>query len=242
MRIGAGIVLLAALCASCGGRGLFRQYEYEEEIYLSLDGSATVYVNASVAALNALRGASFDASPAGRIDRSAVRQYFTSPVTRVTRQPSLSRRSGRRFVHVRLDVDDIRRLPEAPPFAWSTYRFDAANGLFAFEQTVRAAAAGEVATNWRGDEIVAFRLHVPSRIEFHNAGAGNPRRGNILAWEQSLRDRLAGVPLVMQTRMESQSILYRTLFLFAATFAAVAVLFVLVIWWILRRGAKPAQV
>ena len=32
-----------------------------------------------------------------------------------------SRRSNRRFVHVKLDVDDIRRLGEAAPFAWSTY-------------------------------------------------------------------------------------------------------------------------
>ena len=38
------------------GRFVFRQYEYEEDIYLSLDGSATVYVNTSVAALDALRG------------------------------------------------------------------------------------------------------------------------------------------------------------------------------------------
>ena len=49
---------------ACGGAAaLFRQYEYEEEMYLSLDGTATVYVNSSMAALNALRGTSFDTSP-----------------------------------------------------------------------------------------------------------------------------------------------------------------------------------
>ena len=38
-----------SLCAAaCSGGGLFRQYQYEEEIYLSLDGTATVYVNSSI--------------------------------------------------------------------------------------------------------------------------------------------------------------------------------------------------
>ena len=39
--------------------------------------------------------------------------------------------------------------------------------------------------------------------------------------------------------METQSILYRTLWLFGATFLAVAVAFVLVIGWVLKRGGAP---
>ncbi|MBW8863097.1 MAG: hypothetical protein JF601_12145, partial [Acidobacteria bacterium] len=55
------LCLLGGLCASaCGGSSLFRQYEYEEDVYLALDGTATVYVNSSIAALNALRGTTFD--------------------------------------------------------------------------------------------------------------------------------------------------------------------------------------
>ena len=42
------LCLLCALCSAC--TGFFRQYEYEEDIYLSLDGTATVYVNSSIAA------------------------------------------------------------------------------------------------------------------------------------------------------------------------------------------------
>jgi len=41
-------------------------------------------------------------------------------------------------------------------------------------------------------------------------------------------------------RMESQTILSRTLLLFGATLAAVAAMFAVVLWWILRRGGKPA--
>jgi hypothetical protein len=238
MRIGAAIVLLAAAVA--GGRlgGLFRQYEYEEEIYLSLDGSATVYVNSSVAALDALRGAAFDPDPTARVDLAAIRKHYTTPVTRVVRV-SPSRRNNRRFIHVRLEVDDVRRLGEAGPFGWSSYQFSKDGDLVVYRQTVGASAGKTVeAVRWNGDEIVAFRLHVPSRIVDQNGG--QERRGNILALEQTLADRMRGDPLTLDVRMESQSILYWTLRLFASTFAAVAVMFGFVIWWLVWRGAKPA--
>ncbi len=71
--------------AACGGNLLSRKYEYEEDIYLGLDGSATIYVNASVPALVALRGFDLDVSPRARLDRAAVRAMFESPVERMWR-------------------------------------------------------------------------------------------------------------------------------------------------------------
>jgi hypothetical protein len=243
MRIRAFVALLAVVvgAAACGrgSGGVFRQYEYEEETYLSLDGSATVYVNSSVAALDALRGASFDIRPNGRVDRNDVRAYFTTPASRVTKV-NLSRRSNRRFVHVRIDVDDIRKLGQAPPFAWSTYRFYPQDGLLFYRQSIGRAAGKQVGqVGWTGDEIVAFRLHLPSKIAYHNTGTA-VRRGNILVWEQTLRERLAGKPLTLDGRMETQSILYRTLFLFGVTFAAVALTFGVIIWAVFRRGRSTA--
>jgi hypothetical protein len=238
MRIGAAIVLLAAAVA--GGRlgGLSRQYEYEEEMYLSLDGTATVYVNSSVPALDMLRGATFDADPASRVDLVRIRKYFTTPVTHVARV-SASRRNNRRFVHVRLEVDDVRRLGEAGPLAWSSYQFGRDGNLVVYRQTVGASAGKSVqSVRWNGDEIVAFRLHAPSLVVGSNADSA--QRGNILVWEQGLADRLRGDPLTIDVRMESQSILYQTLLLFASTLTAVAVMFGLVIWWNVRRGATPA--
>ena len=79
---------------------------------------------------------------------------------------------------------------------------------------------------------------MPSVVEYHNAGPDNLRRGNIVVWEQSLGDRLRGAPLELEVRMQPQSILYRTLILFALMFAAVAVLFGVVIWRIVRAGQK----
>lgn len=258
MRIGARYVVMRVLAVlvvatgtiACGGASLFRQYEYEEEMYLSLDGSATVYVNTSIAALNALRGTSFDAAPGARFDRDVYRQYFSSPNTRVTRISS-SRRGGRRFVHVRLDVADVRKLGAAPPFAWSTYRLDRNGQQYRYVQTVdgvKPASAGGASRRppgatgpgWTGNELVAFRLHLPSKIEFHNTGR-HIGRGNILVWEQSLADRLRGTPLTLEARMQTQSILYRTLWLFGLTFVLVAVAFVALIWWVVRRGKTPQE-
>jgi hypothetical protein len=236
MRFSAALLCAALVCA-CGARGLFTLYEYEEEIYLSLDGSATVYVHSSIDALNALRGTALDAN---RIDRNAVRAYFTSPNTHVSGRISQSRRSGRRFVHVRVDVDDVNRLGAAAPFAWSTYRFQREGDQFVFRQTVSAATGKATAgAGWKGDEIVAFRLHLPSKIDFHNTER-DIKRGNILVWEQSLGDRLRGQPLTLEARMQTESVLTRTLWLFAATFVAVAVAFSAVIWWMLKRPAAAA--
>ena len=237
MRIGrlAALVLVAATAVACGGGGFLRQYEYEEDMYLSLDGSATVYVNSSVPALDALRGASFDTSSSALIDRQQIRSFYTTAVTRVT-QVSVSRRSNRRFIHVRLAVDDVRRLGEAAPFAWSTYRFDRDDRLYVYRQSIGSAANRSVGhVGWTGGEAVAFRLHLPSKIVYHNTLPGNLRRGNVLVWEQSLDDRLHDVPLALDARMETQSILYRTLLLFGTTVVAVAATFGLVIWWVLHR-------
>ncbi len=92
--------------------------------------------------------------------------------------------------------------------------------------------------DWTGDELVAFRVHVPSVVEYHNAGPDNLRRGNIVVWEQALQDRLRGEPLELEVQMQPRSILYRTLILFASMLAAVALLFGVVIWRVVRAGRK----
>lgn len=235
----AGVVLvatLAVLSARCSI--LPRHYEYDEEIYLSLDGSATVYVNASIPALVALRGLDLEVSPTARVDRAAIRRLYESPVTHVTRV-STSRRAGRRFVHVRVEVRDVRRLNEAAPFAWSTYSLERRGDEYIYKQAVGPADGREVGdVGWDGTEQVAFRMHLPSKITYHDAPSKLVERGNILTWEQSLPDRRAGQPLGIEVRLDIQSILYRTLWLFASMIALVVVLFALIIWWVVRKGRK----
>jgi hypothetical protein len=233
-------VLGAAGAAACDSTsGLFRQYEYEEEMYLSLDGSATVYVNSSRAALNALRGTAFDPRETAPVDRESFRRYFTTPATRVSRVTT-SRRGGRQYVHVRLETDDVTALRAAAPFAWSSYLLTRDEETVTYKQAVAGGPASrpEASAEWAGDELVAFRVHVPSVVVDHNAGAGNLRRGNIVVYEQSLKDRLLGQPIEIEVRMQPRSILYSTLILFASMFAVVAVLFGVVIWRVVLAGQR----
>ncbi len=239
------VFVAAAAGAACKGGILGRQYEYEEDLYLSLDGSATLIVNASIPALVALRGLDLDLNPATRPDLNRIRAAYQSPVTDVTRVSPPWRRAGRRFVQVRLNIKDIQKLGETPPFSWSRYTLAVQNGHHVFEQKVGASALrpGTLQNvGWNGSEIVAFRLHLPSRIIWHNSRdldtnqPTSPARGNILAWEQHLADRLEGAPIDVKIEMDSQSILHRTLWLFAGAFAAAVAALALLIWFTMSKG------
>jgi hypothetical protein len=118
MRLWVPTMVVAALALSaCGGRLVKKQYEYEEEMYLALDGSATLNVNASVPALVALRGADLNPSPRARFDRDRIRRFYEGPGVTVTALTS-SRRYGRRFVHVSMNVADVRAVERLAPLAW----------------------------------------------------------------------------------------------------------------------------
>jgi hypothetical protein len=230
------VVATVAALAGCRAVGL-RQYEYDERVDLSLDGSAIVDVSASIPALVALRGASLDVDQEARLDRRAIRSLYEAPGV-IVRQLSSFRRHGRRFVHIQLEVSDIRRLPDAVPFSWSHYQLVRQDQAYRFLQDVGAAARRPVGSvGWRGDELVAFRVHLPSRIQFHNS-PDNIERGNLLVWEQSLTDRLAGMPIRMEARMDTESILYRTLWLFAGTFLTALALLASIVWWVARKGRR----
>jgi hypothetical protein len=231
------LVLIAVLTSIACGNVIARKYEYEEEMFLSLDGSAIVYVNASVPALVALRGAALPLEPNARLDRTVVRDWYTTPVTRVA-SVTTSRREGRRYVHLRLDVDDVRRLGEAAPFAWSTYRY-LEGDTFEFAQQMRASAGNDVGNvGWDGDELIAVRLHLPSVVTDNNSPEP-VARGNILIWEQPLAERLKGTPLTIEARMEKESILFRTLALFGAMAVLVVITFIAAIWFVKSRKPSP---
>src|SRR6478752_850056 len=83
VRLAFALVLIAVLASIACGNVIARKYEYEEEIFLGLDGSATVYVNASVPALVALRGVNLSVDSRARLDRQTVKDFYESPVTHV---------------------------------------------------------------------------------------------------------------------------------------------------------------
>jgi hypothetical protein len=106
-----------------------------------------------------------------------------------------------------------------------------------YAQTVGAPSGKAVReVGWTGKEMVAFRMHIPSVIVFHNAPSREVRRGNIVEWEQPLTERLKGTPVDVRVNMEPKSILYTTLLLFGSTIVLAAVAFGVVIWRVARHG------
>lgn len=236
-----------ALAAACSNP-LGPQYEYEEQVYLQVDGSATVVVDSSIPALVALRGAALDPSPERPVDRDEVRRLFESagcPVANVGRP---WRRHSRRFVSVRMETADIRTLSQCGLLSWSTFALEAIETGLRYRQVVGAATPRDPGpVNWDGSELVGFKLHLPSRITHHNVKIlatgenGTVERGNILTWEQRLADRRAGTPIEMVAEMEGTSILYTTLWMFAGAIAGAAGVVALLVWLTIRRGRAAAK-
>jgi len=244
-RLAACAVFAAVVSAACANP-FAPTYEYEEQVYLSVDGSATVVIDSSLAALVALRGLSIDRSASGATDRDTIQRLFAAAGCAVENVSRIWTRSGRRFVQVRIAAADVKQLPSCAPLAWSSYGLAPIDddGL-RYQQLVGAAAGADPGVvNWRGDELVAFKLHLPSRIRWHNVKLldgttnGEIERGNILTWVQTLKARRAGTPLEIAVEMDQTSILNTTLWVFAGAFAAAVGALVLIIWLVIRKGRR----
>jgi hypothetical protein len=247
----AAVVACASVAAATSGCGLLgREYEYEEQVYLAANGSATVVIDSSVPALVALRGLAIDPAPSARIDREAIRSGLTAGGCQVTRIPEPWRRHGRRFLQIRLTAADVKDFGRCALTAWSTYSglLPLADGSARYQQAIGAPAGADPGkVNWDGSEVVGFKLHLPSTILEHNAevldrdGPREPERGNILTWEQRLTDRRAGRPIAIDVRMDQQSILAHTLTLFGGAFAAALFTLGVVVWGLSRRRGAPLR-
>lgn len=242
----AGLVVLLVAASGCRNP-LGRQYEYEEQLYLGVDGQAQVVIDTSIPALVALRGVPIDPSPRVQIDRDQVRRLFAVAGCSNVRVGQSWIRRGRRFVQIRVTASNVTDLKACGPLSWASYTFEREGNVIHYRQDIGPGVSGNPgAVNWDGTELVAFKLHLPSKIIFQNVkriedgSNGTTERGNILTWEQRLSDRRAGVPVSMDVRMDSQSILYRTLWLFAGAFVAAVVVLMLLIWMTMRRARRGA--
>lgn len=257
-RTRAALVILAVamVLGACNGRSgpLGPEYEYEEDLTLRLDGSATLVVNASVPALVALRGLPLNPELRTRGDqlKTQLQEIYASPYTKVGRISNWTRH-GRRYVGIHLTISDVRQLSKVGPLSWANHELREDGEQVVYRAMLsRPTVAPDVLgrTGLTGNEIVAFRLHLPARIRFHNSHyldrteSRPAARGNILTWEQRLGQRLEGKPIayaedrtsdVMEVRMDRKSILYRTLWLFGLAFLAALLVIAGLIWLTMRR-------
>src|SRR5258708_3429798 len=139
----AAVVVAAAVTACNGRRGpLGPAYEYEEDLTLSLNGSATLVVNASVPALVALRGLPLNPDPRTRGDqlKKQIEDLYTSPYTKVGRISAWTRHN-RRFFGIHLTVSDIRSLPQTAPFSWARNELHEQGEQIVFRERLSKPAA-----------------------------------------------------------------------------------------------------
>jgi hypothetical protein len=241
LAIAAGLLIAAAACRSPFGP----QYEYEEQVYLRVDGAATVVVDSSIAALVALRGVALDPAAPASTDRGNLRLMFESAGCHVDNVGQPWRRRGRRFVQVRISTSDVRSLSKCGLLSWSAYALGPNGDGLRYQQVVGAPQPRDPGkVNWDGSELVAFKLHAPSKVRSHNVrlldvdAPGNLERGNIMTWEQRLTDRRAGKPVNIDVSMEATSILFTTLWLFGGAAAAAVGVLGLIVWLTVRRGRQ----
>lgn len=196
-RVAVGWAVAAALAvAACAARS--GPYEYEESLALTLDGSAAVELHASVAALNALRGAGIDADPRVPVDLERMRALLAGEGARIAALDALLE-DGRPFVRARVEVDDLTQLSRIPAFAWSLYRLRREGDVWTYRQIVGPPNRRALeSTGWTGEERVVFRVRVPGEITGHTAPSGRTRGGDTAAWEQPLAVRLRGGAIDLQ--------------------------------------------
>jgi hypothetical protein len=241
LALAAGLVIAVAACRSPFGP----QYEYEEQVYLRVDGAATVVVDSSIAALVALRGVALDPAAPASTDRANLRSMFEAAGCHVDNVGQPWRRRGRRFVQVRISTSDVRTLSKCGLLSWSAYSLGPKGDGLHYQQMIGAPQVRDPGkVNWDGSELVAFKLHAPSKVRSHNVRLldldqpGDLERGNILTWEQRLADRRAGKPVNIDVDMDATSILYTTLWLFGGAATAAVSVLALIVWLTIRRGRQ----
>jgi len=244
--VGLGTVVAVGCTNPIGGP----EYEYDEQLYLGVDGSAELVINSSIAALVALHNLPLDPSPDVEVDRERVAQAFSDAGCGEVTVNRPWTRNGRRFVQIVLEHNHVGHFATCGPVSWSTYSFVRSTGedgvdQVHYSQVVGAPTIGDPGNvNWTGEELVGFKIHAPSSILYHNVRRledgepGDAGRGNILTWEQTLADRRAGQELHLDVRMLAQSILTRTLFLFIGSFVAAVLVLMMAVWYVLRRAKK----
>lgn len=223
------VLLLASPLTGC------LAYEFDQELWLRVDGSGTVNVTGRPELWSAFK----DAGAPDSLTPEALRSLFERSGLRV-REATRTRRDGRPYLFVSADFDDVNRLGGSPAFP------DLVIGLRREgEELVLEGRWAAVATRdppeARPDELVAIRFHLPARIHSHRNAADGVERGNIVSWRQSLGAALAGEPLEFGARMEDTSILRTTLLVFLGAGAVGLGLVGVGLWLFWRRGRRALE-
>ncbi|MFQ5790822.1 MAG: hypothetical protein ACE5JI_10140 [Acidobacteriota bacterium] len=220
---------VSAVLVSC------TEYEYEEEMYLSIDGSGEVRVSGSRELLAAFHDIGKSARPEF-ITEESLRHYFGSPELEIisTRR---STRNGRSYFHVRARFDDLNQLSRHPAFADRNFHWTETAAKVIVTANIEGGQRRRPTSGLYRDGLVSLRIHLPSPVRYHNSPAGI-EPGNIIGWEQTLAAHLRGDPLAVEVHFDRRTVLSITLMIIGAALAMVVSAISLTLWSLVRAGRR----
>jgi hypothetical protein len=175
-------------------------YEYEEEVFLEIDGSGEIRMSGSTEAVAALH----DLESTGLEPAKAL--FTGEGVTLVSSVQT--ERGGRKFVHVRARFSHWEDLCRLPAFRERGCRFAEGTEGLVLELSLPSPRM-KLPESLDPQALLALRYHFPSTIHYHNS-PGDIERGNILSWKRTLREHFAGRPLDLAVRFDRRTILETT--------------------------------
>ena len=226
--------LAACLLLAAGLRGCVA-YEYEHEFWLRVDGSGTVNVTGRPELWTAFKGPDA-AGTKGTATRESVRALFERSGLTVKRV-TLTERSGRQYLFLSADFEDLNALRGTPAFAdfenLSLGREGERLSLYGIWK--RPASRTEKPSE---GGLMAVRFHLPSKVDEHKNAMDGVERGNIVGWRQDVPQALAGKRLEVGALMDPRSIHVSTVGLFAIAIVAGLSLLALGLYLAVRKGRR----
>jgi hypothetical protein len=229
-------LLAVALVAASSG---CIRYEYEHEFWLRVDGSGSVFVTGRPELWTAFKALPSDAGGSEASLRDAARALFVSSGLRV-RRVTVTHRHGLPYLFVSADFADLSALGGTrafPDLRLTLQRHEDKLVLEGRWSPPEHAPPVRVADH---GGLMAVRFHLPSRIYEHRNASLGVERGNIVSWTQDLGQALQGRPLALGATLDSRSILWSTVTLFAAAIGAALLILGLALWLAARRGSRQA--
>lgn len=204
-------------------------YEYEEEVYLNVDGSGRLRVSGSSVILESL----YDA-PGG--SASSMRPLFESLNFELD-SVRTTERQGRRFVHVQGRFEDWNDVCGLPAFRERECHLDVdVEGSLELSFALPSPES-VVPRDVPPDAMLAVRFHFPSPVRFHNSITGI-ERGNIIGWKRTVSEHFRGETLEVYARFERRSVLATTAVILGTAVGVVLLSVTVALLWIVRKGRK----
>ena len=210
-------------------------YEYEEEVFLEVDGSGRLRVSGSSEileafhALNRLNGAD-------RGSASSMTSRFEGPGFELDSVRE-TEREGRIFVHVQGRFADWNELCAHPAFADRKCRLDVTDDDELELYLTLPVPEGDIPEGVSPDATIALRFHFPSTVRYYNSRS-DIERGNIVGWQRTAAEHFDATELVVEARFERRSVLATTVVILGTAVVVVLFSVALALFLMVRKGRR----